>query len=177
MSRRCRPSAQSRQARFARAPGQDRQRVHRCRSSSHRNGRQSERASLYIRLLSRCDLVCAKPATSSPSCRRHISRRRSGQRSRCGRLLVLEALTAKHGPPLRRLEGNGGLHAALRALGASLGPRRPAAAGLPPGRTAARCPLELAGLASLGVVLELLVEEEKLFAGGEDELTATVCAG
>jgi hypothetical protein len=39
------------------------------------------------------------------------------------------------------------------------------------------CSLELARFASLWVVLELFVEEEKLFASGEDEFTATVCAG
>ena len=35
----------------------------------------------------------------------------------------------------------------------------------------------LARLTALGVVLELFVEEEKLFTGGEDELTAAICTG
>jgi hypothetical protein len=35
----------------------------------------------------------------------------------------------------------------------------------------------LAGLTALGVVLELLVLEEELFAGGEDEFAAAIGAG
>lgn len=39
-----------------------------------------------------------------------------------------------------------------------------------------RDPLGLASLTALGLVLELLIVEEKLFPGGENELTATVDA-
>jgi len=93
------------------------------------------------------------------------------------RLLMLEALAAKHGPPLCRLEGHGGLDAALGALGSGLGPRDDGSRRVGSGTQAYSRAFELTGFASLGIVLELLVEEEELFAGGEDEFTTTVCAG
>lgn len=91
---------------------------------------------------------------------------------------MLEALTTKHGSPLRRFEGDGRLDAAFRAFGACLGSRESCHSGARTWTQYYRaCPFELAGFASLGIVLELFVKEEKLFAGGEDELTTAVCAG
>ena len=80
----------------------------------------------------------------------------------CGRdsLFALEALPAKDGAPLGWLEGDGGLDAALGALGAGLGARKPGCrwSGTSSGRGA--CPCRLTGLTALRVVLELLVEEK-----------------
>jgi hypothetical protein len=91
---------------------------------------------------------------------------------------VLEALTTKHGSPLCRFEGDGRLDAAFRALSASLGSRESCHSGTRTWTQHCRaCAFELAGFASLGIVLELFVEEEKLFASGEDELTTAICAG
>ena len=78
----------------------------------------------------------------------------------------LETSAAEHRTALCGLEGNGGLHAALRTGGTCLGAY--------PG-TAAHT-LCLALLAVLGIVLELFVVEEKLLARSEDELGATVIA-
>ena len=48
----------------------------------------------------------------------------------------------------------------------------PAAAGPLPGAAPG-----LAGLTTLGVVLELLIQEEELFPGGEDKFAAAISAG
>jgi len=77
---------------------------------------------------------------------------------------------------LRGTERNGGLFPASRAGGLSfdLG----VAVGLSGRwrRTEHGDPLGLAGLATLGFVLELLVVKEKLFPGSENEITPTVDA-
>lgn len=91
---------------------------------------------------------------------------------------MLEALTTEHGSSLRRFEGDSRLDAAFRALGACLGSRESCCSGTRTWTQHRRaCPFELARFTSLGIVLELFIEEEKLFAGGEDELTTAVCAG
>jgi hypothetical protein len=80
--------------------------------------------------------------------------------------LLLEAGPAQHGPTLGWLEGNRGGGATLRTGGPGLRAHTRAAAGA----------LRLALLAVLGVVLELFVVEEKLLAGGENELSAAIDA-
>ena len=95
----------------------------------------------------------------------------------CGLALVLKALATENRASLGRLEGDGGLDAALGAVRAGFG-ARDARGGWPGAVTHGGGPgaARLAGLAALGVVLELLVEEKELFAGGKDELPATVNA-
>lgn len=75
---------------------------------------------------------------------------------------------------MRGAERHGGLLSASRAGGLGLdlgvavilsGRRR---------RSENRNPLRLAGLATFGFVLELLVVKEKLFPGSENEITPTV---
>jgi hypothetical protein len=82
-----------------------------------------------------------------------------------GRLL-LEAGAAQHWPALRGFERNRRFRAALRTVGPGLRthPGAPANA------------LRLALLAVPWLVLELLVVEKKLLAGGEDKLDAAVAA-
>jgi hypothetical protein len=80
--------------------------------------------------------------------------------------VLLETRAAQHRPALSRLEGNCRFFAALRAVG-------------PRFRTSPRAPvgaLGLALLAALGVILELFIVKEKLFARGKDKLIAAVCA-
>jgi hypothetical protein len=83
-----------------------------------------------------------------------------------GRLLPLEADAAQHRSALRGLEGNCRLRPALRTIG----PRLRAHPGAPAGA------LRLALLAVLGIVLELLIVEEKLLAGSKYELGAAIVA-
>ena len=94
------------------------------------------------------------------------------RRSRCS--ARHETFTAEHGTALRGAERHGGLLSASGAggLGLDLG----VAVGLSGRRRRAehRNPLGLAGLATLGFVLELLVVKEKLFPGSENEITPTV---
>ena len=79
---------------------------------------------------------------------------------------VLEALPAENRPSLRRAERNRGFFAALRTGGFGLRP-------LDMIRLArARRALGFAVLAPLGLILEALVGEEHLFAGGENKLLA-----
>src|SRR5664279_1178171 len=80
---------------------------------------------------------------------------------------LLEAGSAKHGPALGRLERNRCLHLALRAHGSRL---------CPDSRTGACSPLRLALLTAFGIVLELLVVEEKLFTCCEYEIASAVHA-
>jgi len=82
------------------------------------------------------------------------------------RRLLLEAGAAQHWPALCGLEGNRRCLAALRAVGPCLWAH--------PGATTNT--LRLALFAVPGLVLELLVVEEKLLAGGEDKLGSTVAA-
>jgi len=86
----------------------------------------------------------------------------------------LEALPAEHRTALCRAEWDGGLLTASRArslrfdLGVTI---------ILSGRggcTEDGDPFALAGLATLGFVLELLVVKEKLFPGREDEFSPTV---
>jgi hypothetical protein len=85
--------------------------------------------------------------------------------------LLLKALPAKDRPPLRRLEGNRCLLAALRTSRSGFGLRRRL-----PGdrRTQYGNALSLACLATFGFVLELLVVKEKLFACGKNKVRPAV---
>lgn len=80
--------------------------------------------------------------------------------------LLLKAAPAQNGTALSRLEGDGGFRAALRANGACLRAHR----------AGAGCPFGLALFAALGVVLELLVEEEELLTRSEHEIVPAVHA-
>ena len=80
--------------------------------------------------------------------------------------LPLKTLAAKHGTPLCRLEWHGCFRAAIRTGGTCFRTHR-----RPPG--SALC---LAELASLRVVFELLVVEEKLLTGGKDEIVSAIDA-
>lgn len=86
----------------------------------------------------------------------------------------LETFPAKNGAALRGTERNGGLFSASRARG--LGLDFGIAIGLSGcgGRAQDRDPLGFASFATLGFVLELLIVKEKLFPGGENEITSTV---
>jgi len=86
----------------------------------------------------------------------------------------LKALATEDGTALRRTEGDRSLFSASRADGLSF--HFGVAVILPGGSRASqnRYPLGLAGLATLRFVLELLIVKEKLFPGGENEITATV---
>ena len=86
------------------------------------------------------------------------------RRRRAASPVLLKARAAQHRPALRRLEGNGGLRAALRARRARLGPH--------PLRSARA--LRLALLAVFGVVLELFIVEKELLAGRKNKLGAAV---
>src|SRR5262245_34047548 len=85
------------------------------------------------------------------------------------KLPLLEALLAEHRTTLSRTERNGGFLTACRARGLSLHPltRRRSSTG-------PVCPLCLARLAPLGLVLELLVGKEQLFTSCPDELRPAV---
>src|SRR5207302_2849861 len=88
--------------------------------------------------------------------------------------LVLEALAAEHRATLGRLKRNGGRDAALGTLRPRLHTRDACGGGVAGvGARSHGASARLAGLAALGVVFELLVQEEQLFPGGEYELAAT----
>jgi hypothetical protein len=84
---------------------------------------------------------------------------------------MLEAFTAVHWAPLRGLKRNGCLFPALRA-------HRFRFDALDASRTSfiPLCAICLAGLATLGLVLESLVCEKHLLAGCEDEFRSTIGA-
>jgi hypothetical protein len=84
---------------------------------------------------------------------------------------MLETLAAIYRAPLRRLERNGRLFPALRA-------DRFCFYALNTSRTrfSPLGPICFAGLAPLGLVLESLVREKHLLAGGENELRPTIGA-
>lgn len=103
-------------------------------------------------------------------------RRGGGTRSRSP-LLDLEALATEDGSSLSWLEGNSRLNAAIRAFRTGLGAREASRSWTGAWAQTDTRAFGFAGLTAFRVVLELFVEEKKLFAGGEDELTATVCAG
>jgi len=81
---------------------------------------------------------------------------------RAHRAPLLKTFTAVNGPALRRLEGNRSFLPALRAGGFGFGALESAG-------TCAFCPSRLAGLTSLGLILEALVGEKHLLAGGENK--------
>ena len=80
---------------------------------------------------------------------------------------MLEARAAQHRAALRRLERNGRFRAAFAADGTSFCPYPSPGTG---------CALDLALLASLGIVLELFVMEEELLSRGKDEIISAVHA-
>src|SRR5271167_1054846 len=94
--------------------------------------------------------------------------RRAGSSSRPP---MLKAFAAIDWTPLRGLERNGGLFSALRA-------HRFRLYALDASRTCfiPLCAVCLAGLATLRLVLESLVREKHLLAGGEDEFRFTIGA-
>jgi len=83
---------------------------------------------------------------------------------------LLEALAAIHGTPLRRLEGNRGFLAALRAGCFCL------RAGSARALTHVFGALALAGPAAFGLAAKALVCVEGLFAGGENEFATAIGA-
>ena len=92
-------------------------------------------------------------------------------RSRCAPLL--EALPAEDRPALGWLKGNSGFLAATRTIRPGLYFGVITCGGC---RTHGRRPLRLTRFATFGLVLELLVVEEKLFTGCKNEIAATVDA-
>jgi len=93
-------------------------------------------------------------------------------RSSAGCATLLEAFAAEDRTSLRRLKRDGGLFAAMRAARARLYFLIAVHGSRAHGSNA----LGLARLAALGLVLELFVVEEKLFAGGEEKLRAAIDA-
>jgi len=89
---------------------------------------------------------------------------------RSHRPTLLEAFPAKHRPSLRRTEGNRGFLPALRAVRFRFRAHRRGVTAA----TAALRAFRLATFAALGFVLEPLVGEKHLFAGGKDELSAAL---
>jgi|SRR5579864_342034 len=81
---------------------------------------------------------------------------------RAHRAPLLEAFAAVDGPALSRLEGNRSFLPALRARGFRFGALKSAGTG-------AFCSSRLTGLATLGLVLEALIGEKHLLAGGENK--------
>ena len=103
-----------------------------------------------------------------------LRRRAGGATTACGghRPPLLETLAAIDWAPLRGLKRNRGFLPALRADGLGLDALNAAVRGR---RTALRT-RGFASLAPFGLVLEPLVGEKHLFAGGEDKLRPTVRA-
>jgi hypothetical protein len=94
-----------------------------------------------------------------------------GRNRRVRRPFLLEALTAKYRAPLRGLEGNSCLPLAGRTHGLGFNSLEVA----PILRKAEHLgALGLAAFAAFGLVLELFVVEEKLFASSENKISATV---
>jgi hypothetical protein len=107
----------------------------------------------------------------------HRRRRRVSFRRSHWSPLVLEALPAQYRTALRRLERNSGRNATFRALRPRLGPRYARRRGSARRTRSLSASPALARLAALGIVLELLIQKEKLFTGSEDEFTAAICTG
>jgi hypothetical protein len=103
-----------------------------------------------------------------------LRRRAGGATTACGghRPPLLETLAAVDWAPLRGLERNRGFLPALRAHGLGLDALNAAVRG----RSSALRSRGFARLAPLGLVLEALVGEKHLLAGGEDKLRPTVRA-
>ena len=95
---------------------------------------------------------------------------RLGARANCPTLL--EAFAAENWTSLRRLKGHGSFFAAVRAGRARLN----LLISVCRSSTYCRCPLGFAGFTALGLVLELLIVEEELFASREEKLRAAVDA-
>ena len=91
-----------------------------------------------------------------------------------GGSLGLEALAAEDGAALGWFEWDCCFDAAFGAMSACFSARDSGGCGSAT-RAACGSSLRFAWLAALGIVLELLVEEEELFAGGKDKLSATIC--
>jgi hypothetical protein len=107
--------------------------------------------------------------------RNHVNGRRSRHQSAGSRrTLALETLSAKHRSALRRLEWHRRLDTARRAFGTRLSARQTSRSRPCTSLQADTDSLRLARLTPFRVVLELFVEEKKLFPGGEDELTTTI---
>src|SRR5581483_7710707 len=87
---------------------------------------------------------------------------------------LLEALPAKYWPSLCRFEGDGSFLATLGANRACFHPRISGACGRCPAYS--RDSFGFTRLAALGLVFELLVEEEELLTRGKDELGPAVHA-
>ena len=85
---------------------------------------------------------------------------------------LLKALAAQYRPPLCGTERNSGFFPALRAIR----PRLDLSVALSLGGAENRDPLSLAGLTTLGLILELLIVEKQLFAGGKDEIRTAIDA-
>jgi len=83
---------------------------------------------------------------------------------------LLKALPAKDRPTLRRLKGNGSFLATGGTVGASFHLRTLWRRNW----SQRRVPFGFAGFATLGLVLELFVVEEQLFARRKDEVGAAV---
>lgn len=101
-----------------------------------------------------------------------------GCRLRCGRrgLPLLEALAAKDRTPLRRLEGHSGFFPAPRTRSAGFHLLVVAAIGGTVVRAYLLRALGFTVLAALGLVLEILVVEKKLFPGRKYELRSAINA-
>jgi len=85
---------------------------------------------------------------------------------------LLEAFAAKYWTSLRWLKGHSSFFAAMGTGGASLD----FLVSVGRSRSDCRCTLCFTGLAAFGLVLELLIVEEELFASSEKKLRAAVYA-
>jgi hypothetical protein len=90
---------------------------------------------------------------------------------------ALEALAAEDGTSLCGFKGYGCLDTAFGAMSASLSAGEASRSRTRTRAHACTGAFGLARFASLGVVLELFVEEKELFAGSEDELSTAICTG
>jgi hypothetical protein len=106
-------------------------------------------------------------------------RERSRPRSGAGGGLPLgEAFATEDWPALRGSKRDGGIFATLGASGAGFDARVWVSVAARRGRRVENCyALGLAGFAALGLILELLIVEEQLFAGGEDKFRAAIDTG
>jgi hypothetical protein len=103
--------------------------------------------------------------------RREIRPRPRRKSSRSHLPLLLKTFSTEDGAALRGSEGDGGVLAALRATGAGFDAGIALRSG---GGTEYGDALGFAAFAPLGFVLELLIVEEQLFPGREDEIGAAV---
>ena len=89
---------------------------------------------------------------------------------------LLEATAAEDGPTLCGAEGNCSFLIAVRADGAGLHflVSRYSMVSVGSIEAEGSCPLGLAELATFGLILKLLVVEEQLLPGGENEITPAI---